>query len=228
MRCKYPSPRISLAVLLVVGWLLGFSGPVKGRERYFLIVFASQSTPKLPRFSHSFGTILRVADPGPGETPVLVDSFTISWMPATLKIHPLTLRPEAGVNLGLKETLTWAKAHCQRVSQWGPYEIEPCAFQRILKHYVRIEKGEYLYKAIDVCRRLHGTSSCIHALSGAETEEGFSPLPLVLYGEDASRFIVRRCLKQGDIVDARTDQFAWLNGALGLDCYPIIHRPLPK
>jgi hypothetical protein len=220
--------RIALPVLLAAAWMLSYSGPVEGGERYFLMVFGSQSTPKSPRFSHCFGTILRVADPGPGGTPVLEDSFTISWMPATLEIRPLALRAEPGVNLGLKETLDWACSHCQRVSQWGPYEIQPCAYQRILKNFGRIEKGEYLYKAIDVCRRWHGTSSCIHALSGAGTEEGWSPLPLVLYGEDASRCIVRRCLKQGDIIDARTGQFAWLNGALGLDCFPIIHRPLPK
>ena len=50
-------------------------------------MFGSQSTPKLPRYTHTWVTVVRVAV-GPGGRPE-VEQHSISWMPATLDIDPL-------------------------------------------------------------------------------------------------------------------------------------------
>ena len=65
-------------------------------ERFYIIVFGSQSTPRRPKYTHTWATVVRVtgAD-SPGEPAV--EEHTISWMPATLNIRPLARIPETGV-----------------------------------------------------------------------------------------------------------------------------------
>src|SRR3954466_2684794 len=69
-------------------------------EHFYVLVFASQSTPKRPAYAHSFATVVHTAAKCPGEEAVL-EHHTISWLPATLVIRPLYFHPEPGVNLGL-------------------------------------------------------------------------------------------------------------------------------
>src|SRR5262245_19954113 len=62
--------------------------------RYYIIVFGSQSTPKLARYTHTWATVIQVTETDGGPR---IEHHTISWMPATLQIRPLRFRPEAGV-----------------------------------------------------------------------------------------------------------------------------------
>ncbi len=68
-------------------------------ERFYVLVFASQSVPRTPAYAHTWATVVRAVD-RPGGRPA-PEAHTISWLPATLDIRPLRPRVEPGVNLGL-------------------------------------------------------------------------------------------------------------------------------
>src|SRR5688572_14571116 len=58
---------------------LGMTAPPG--ERYFMLVFGSQSDPKQPKYTHTWATIVKVNGcDGPGAPTV--EEHTISWMPA--------------------------------------------------------------------------------------------------------------------------------------------------
>jgi hypothetical protein len=63
--------------------------------RHYATLFGAQSVPFRIRYTHTWGTVVRTAVTPTGEYPVQID--TVSWMPATLEIRPLALRPEPGV-----------------------------------------------------------------------------------------------------------------------------------
>src|SRR4029077_5181150 len=109
-------------------------------------LFASQSTPKIPRLTHSWGTVIHLTDQGEGQPPK-IESQTISWLPATLKIRAWIFRVEKGTNLGLHETLRYALANGERVSQWGPYECRPRLYYRFLVQKEFLESGRIGYQA---------------------------------------------------------------------------------
>src|SRR5690348_12390269 len=67
-------------------------------ERYFMLVFGSQSTPKVPKYTHSWATVVKVIECGGPEVPS-IEEHTISWLPATLNVRPLSFQVEPGVNL---------------------------------------------------------------------------------------------------------------------------------
>jgi hypothetical protein len=196
-------------------------------ERYYLTVFGAQSQPKLPRFTHTFATFVRVADPSPNDSLPSVQAYTISWLPQTLKVRPFRCHDEPGVNLTLDATLKWACANGLRVSQWGPYEIDEAFFFRIYHRYARIENGDFHYKAIDPLYRGARTSDCIHAVSDVDPFDSRAYYdPIVRNGDSASRKLVRSLYKRNLLIDAPTAH-RWLNAALGLDLYSIVPRSYP-
>src|SRR5262249_23002992 len=73
-------------------------------ERYYMIVFGSQSVPLRPKYTHTWATAVRVVDQGPDTAP-LIDHYTISWMPATLDIRPWRFSVEPGTNLDLHQSI---------------------------------------------------------------------------------------------------------------------------
>jgi hypothetical protein len=62
-------------------------------ERYYVLIFGSQAKPLRPRDTHSWASTVRVVDQGPGQAPLL-EELSISWMPASLEIHPWRFRVE--------------------------------------------------------------------------------------------------------------------------------------
>ena len=72
-------------------------------EHFYVLIFASQSVPRLPAFSHTWATVVRTVG-GPGPSPEL-EAHTISWLPATLDIRTFRFTVEPGTNLGLHETI---------------------------------------------------------------------------------------------------------------------------
>jgi hypothetical protein len=52
--------------------------------RCYMIVFGAQTHPKIPRYTHTFCTVVRVADPLPGCTDSRMEVYTISWLPRTI------------------------------------------------------------------------------------------------------------------------------------------------
>src|SRR5947208_1670392 len=105
-----PAVRYLLLFAALPAWLGCFAAPKPAApafsyaqpagERYYCLVFSAQSTPKLPRYTHTWVTVVRAAEREPDCQPAL-DAQTISWMPAAIDIRPLDLFVEPGVNLDL-------------------------------------------------------------------------------------------------------------------------------
>jgi hypothetical protein len=218
------SPRCLLLPLAVVALLSPTAG--RAEERHYLIIFAAQSHPKIPRLTHTFATLVKVTDGLPDCPSSAIEAYTISWLPQTLKVRPYRLHDEPGRNLTLLETLDWAYGNHMHVSQWGPYAIEPDFFQLVYHEYARIENGEFRYKAIDPNQRGVRTTDCIHAITDIDRDDGRTQFPEWRSGEPVTRKFVRVLHDRGRLLDPLADM-SWLNTALGLDRYPIIHRPNP-
>lgn len=210
-------PHVILSALLA--WL---AAAVAGhaQDRYYLLVFGSQSEPKKARYTHTWGTFVRVPCTG---GPLEVN--TISWLPATLVIRPLALFSEPGVNLDLYSTITYARSNCERISVWGPYEISCQLYQRGLERRAGLENGEYKYKAIDFFVYGPSASDCIHSVTDLDER------PLRLHvseifrnGQQAAHYCVRRLARAGEIIGGSEAKHEWLYEAMGLCNQPLIRR----
>ena len=101
-------------------------------ERYYLLLFGSESVPKRAVLTHTWGTVVRVPSPPADGSPPAVEAHTISWMPETFVIRPFRFSVEAGVNLDLPATVRFVSGQGQRVTLFGPHEIRPLGrYQRL-------------------------------------------------------------------------------------------------
>jgi hypothetical protein len=194
-------------------------------HRFYVIVFGSESTPRIPRFTHTWATFIHVTDPGAGRERK-IESHTISWMPATLEIHPWNFRVEPPVNFGLHETLVYAFSVGERVAQWGPYECRPQVYYRSLVQKEFLESGRIGYQCIDTvgeAGRKGNGCDCIHAVTDMDPVYSRSRYRLIRFGNAASRFIAGE-LRVRDMLLNPSQTHDWLNRELGLDAYPITHR----
>jgi hypothetical protein len=209
---------------------LGWGSVAQADERYYIIIFGSQSTPRLPRFTHAWATFVKASGEGENSCAYHIDeTFTISWMPADLKIRALRLRAQEGVNLGPEATIENALER-ERVSQWGPYQISPRLYDWGLEQKCRLESGVVKYKTIDpnVGPRVRYVSNCIHAVSDLDPEHGrLYYLELRRFGEAASHWLAHQLVFRGQYINLG-DNLDWINHQLGLDRYPIVHRPPPE
>src|SRR5262245_12613377 len=105
--------------------------PATQPERYFLLVFGAQTTPKLPRFTHCRAPAVKLSQCGPGTRPVVAQD-TISWLPASCEVRPWRFHVEMGKNLDLYTSLAVTLENCERVSVWGPYEISAGVYRKFL------------------------------------------------------------------------------------------------
>src|SRR5437764_1394440 len=105
--------------------------------------------------------------PLPPPSVSVVEAHTISWLPENLHIRVRALLPEPGYNFGLHQTLRYALAEGQRVSLWGPYQIDPELFWKARQQILLLQSGQVCYKAVDSLYRTDRVSNCIHAIDGA-------------------------------------------------------------
>jgi hypothetical protein len=193
-------------------------------EQFYLIVFGSQTILTRPRWTHTWASVVRARQQLGQQAAI--DQITISWLPATLHIHPLSFHVEKGVNLDLHETMEYALANKEEVSQWGPYECRPRLYYRsgVQKGY--LESGEIGYQCIDdlgeAARNGNGCD-CIHAFADQDPLFSRYRYPLRRFGDKASEFIVKEMWRRGLLIQPEQTH-DWLNCVLGLDRYPIKHR----
>lgn len=200
------------------------SEPAEPNVRYYLMVFGSQTCPKVPRYVHSWATIVKVTEQ-PNASP-LIEQHTISWMPDTLKIKPWRFRVEKGVNLDLHFTIEEMHRHKERVSMWGPYETWRGLYRRFVVQKEFMESGQVGYQCIDAIGQAPRDGSgcdCIHAVSDMDPMFDRQQYALTYFGEAASRNIVRQ-IRERPILINPDQTHDWLIPALGLDCYPIVRR----
>jgi hypothetical protein len=205
---------------VIVGVLSAFSsGPARGGERYYSMIFGSQSSPKLLRYTHTWATFIRVVGEGDDPSGYQVYQHTISWLPASLDVRTWALLPERGVNLDLYATLEAVYRHGESVTMWGPFEMLPQVYERSLRVKEALDSGVAQYRAISTPRNLR-ISDCIHAVAAVDPVFGRGHYPLIRVGKPASRYIVRQGMTRSVFDQYQTDA-SWLIPRLGLDRYPI-------
>jgi hypothetical protein len=206
--------RLVLACLLIA-----FAGmqSVAAGEKYFLLMFGAQQFPKDPDYAHTFATFVRQTDCAEGRR---LEVRTISWLPLQLPPRILRLRPETGRNYELHETMRGLLALKERVSMWGPYEIEPELYELAGKQIDRLNSGAIRYKAFDAFYGNNNVTNCIHAVAGL-TERGRLRVFTPAWGDSASYFVLNKLLPW--VVDPLTTH-DHLVGEMGLDAYPIAYR----
>lgn len=192
-------------------------------ERCYLLVFGSETTPKLLRYTHTWATVVKTVE-APGCAPQVAEVHTISWMPATLDVRPWRFTPEPGRNLELHETIRMALAHREHVAMWGPYEVQPQLYRRFLMQKAFLESGRVGYQCIDtVGEGANGSGcDCIHALTDMDPDFARNYYRLTRFGQAGSEFIVRQVFERNLLVTE--DTHSWLEGPLGLCHSPIRHR----
>jgi hypothetical protein len=193
----------------------------RAEEFHYLMVFGSQRVPPRPKYAHTFATFVRATGTGPCAENYSLEVHTISWVPRTLDIRVGALLPECGVNLDLDATLRWALATDQRVSLWGPYQIDQDLYERALAQISLLESGRVRYKALDFGYRTASVSNCIHAVSSLA--QGYRPHAATLFFGEAASYLVLCRLAPWVIDCSRTHP--WVSSRLGLDQYPLVRRP---
>lgn len=208
-------------VTFVVASTLGFFAPaIRAEDSYYMVVFAYQGKPNLPRSAHSFAAFVKASEEK--NRPIdasRIEIHTISWLPATLNVEPLRMRPVPGRNLGLLETLQLAVSQNADMSAWGPYRIQKDLYDRALAQIDRLNCGQISFKAIDRRFRPATASNCFHAISdildGPLLDTGTA------YGDAASEMI--RDHLSGQIIE-RNSTYRFLIMPMDLEKYPITYR----
>ena len=222
--CAYVAVKTNTPAALYRSDELEAQPPPPG-ESYYIIVFGSQSVPKVPSRTHTWATAVRKTQLSP-ESPAEIESHTISWMPATLQIRPWKLEVEQGVNLELQETIELMQKEKERISMWGPYEVRPGMYAKFLIQKKFIESGKVGYQCIDStgeAARSGRGCDCIHAITDMDAVYDRKRYRLDRYGESASQFIVKQLFERRTLISPENTH-DWLITRLGLDRNSIVHR----
>ncbi|WP_169980181.1 hypothetical protein [Tautonia rosea] len=198
-------------------------------EQYYVVIFGSQSRPKLLRYTHTWATFIRAEGYGSDPAGWQIQHHTISWLPATLDVKVWNPKPEPGINLGLYETIAAVRASNQRITAWGPFLINPSVYERSILVKQTLESGAAQYRAISTPANLL-ISDCIHAVAACDSVFGREHYPLIRIGNPASRFIAREIMTRSPFDQASYDH-SWLIDRLSLAHHPVTvipPRQIPK
>ena len=217
VRPQTPARDLSVADMLAVQEVT--------KDRYFVLVFGSETKPRLPRFTHTWSTVVKVTQL-PGCAAPTIEAHTISWMPASLEIRPYSPHVEPATNLDLRQSLDETLKHHEQVALWGPYETWYGLYHRFVTQKSYLESGALGYQCTDAfgeAARLGNGSNCFHALSDTDPQFDRRQYPLLFYGQPAALNIVRQISDRPILIEP-TQTHDWLIPALGLDHYPIVRR----
>lgn len=201
--------------------LLLFAVPAAhAAEFYYVLIFGVQRVPNRPKYSHSFAMFVRAVGEGPCADHYTLEAHTISWLPATGSLCLRAVLPECGRNFDLNSTLRLVYGHGDRVSLWGPYQIDRDLFCRAVQQRILLESGRVNYKAVDSGHRTDKVCNCVHALSGV-VDGHRRHLATPAWGDAASCFISEEY--EPWYIGGRCVH-AWVASRLGLDRYPLARR----
>jgi hypothetical protein len=199
--------------------LIGACSTAQGAERYYSMIFGSQSSPKLLRYTHTWPTFIRVVGEGDDPSAYQVFPHTIICLPASLNVRTWSPLPEKGVNLDLYATLDAVFKNGENVTMWGPLEMLPEVYERSLRVKAIFDSGVAEYRAISTPRNMR-VSDCIHAVAAVDPVFGRGHYPLIRVGKPASRYMARQVMRRSAFDQYGTDA-SWLIPCLRLDSYPI-------
>jgi hypothetical protein len=157
-------------ILLTVLSALISSGAGRADDRYYMMIFGSETDPFAVRFTHTFALFVKAS--GEGNDGKL-EAQTLSWMPRSLSIRVLARRPEQGANLGIAESIQWADSVGGFTTMWGPFEVRKEFYDLAARQAARLNAGGMLYVCNDKRFRGEGASNCIHAVSDLDTTQPF-------------------------------------------------------
>jgi hypothetical protein len=190
-----------------------------GLDRFFLFVFASQSVPKVPRYTHTWAVMVYQ------RAGTVVDVSTISWMPADLQIKPLRFLVEPGVNESCRGVIQRILDESrERISVWGPYEAHPILYERFQAQKSFLESGALGYQCIDCvgeARIRRNAGNCVHALKPLH---GFAWGDLLEQDGDAAGEFVARSLVRDGLAFPGPHESEWLMAGLGIQSLPLVRR----
>jgi hypothetical protein len=210
---------IRVAFMVLAGMLSISTSRAMSAEFYYVLIFGSQSSPKLLRYTHTWATFVKATGEGSDPAGYTLEAHTISWLPATLDVRVWAARPETGVNLPLEQSLQAVYARGENVNLWGPFQIGPQVWNRSLEIRQILESGTVQYRAISGPMNLL-ISDCIHAVAAVDPEFGRGHYPLIRIGKPASRYAARQLKLRGQYDNTSVDH-SWLIPRLGLQQYPI-------
>ncbi|MDB5349315.1 MAG: hypothetical protein JWN86_562 [Planctomycetota bacterium] len=210
--------------------LAGFSASsARAGEHYFVLIFGSQSSPKVLSRTHTWATFVKAVGEGPDLSTYALEVNTISWLPASLDVRVWNPRPEKGVNFELRQTLNYVYSEGESVTMWGPFVIGKPIYERSVRVRQVAESGAAQYRAISNSYDML-ISDCIHAVAAVDPVLGRSHYPLIRIGKPASRYIARQIMTRS-LFDQYQYDNSWLIARLGLCRYPIqvvAPRAIPK
>ena len=215
---------------LVALILVGFSAAsARADEHFFVLIFGSQSSPKVLSRSHTWATFVKAVGQGPDLSAYALEVNSISWLPASLNVKVWSPRPEKGVNFNLEQTLNYVYSELESVTMWGPFVIGRPIYERSLRVRQIAESGTAEYRAISNGQDML-ISDCIHAVAAVDPILGRNHYPLIRIGKPASRYIARQIMTRSLFDQYRYDN-SWLVARLGLCRFPIQvvpPRTIPK
>jgi hypothetical protein len=214
-----PSPALNMRIDA------GLAVPRPANEHYYILVFGSQTTPRIPKYTHTWATMVTTSEV-PGFAPVLLEVNTISWLPETLDVRLFRLKVEKGINLDLYATIREMLRNGERISMWGPYETWGGLHDRFITQKAFLESNAIGYQCNDgfgeAARKGNGCN-CFHSISDVDPQFDRRQYPLLFYGNPASKNIVRQMFDRPILIHPRQTH-DWLIPLLGLDQCPIVHR----
>ena len=167
------------------------AGAARGEERYYAMIFGSQSSPKLLRYTHTWATFVRVVGEGDDLRSYQVYPHTISWLPESLAVRTWALLPEKGVNLDLYATLDAVYSRPRERDDVGPLRDGSTGLRAVVAR-----EGDPRQRRCRVPGDQHPAnllvSDCIHAVAAVDPVFGRGHYPLIRIGKPASRFIADR------------------------------------
>lgn len=218
------SPQIPASPARTMSARQQLADPTNPNERYYIILFASQSTPRVPARSHTWATAVKVTQVPNAEPQI--ETHTISWLPDSMNIRWWKFTVEPGSNFSNEFSIEHALETKQRVSAWGPYEIWSGLYDRFLMQKAFLDSDVIGYQCTDMigesARKGNGCD-CFHAISDMDPFFDRGTYPLRYFGDRATLNIVRQ-IHERPIIIRPTATHDWLFAALGLDRYPIRRR----
>jgi hypothetical protein len=114
--------RVLLAAIIAGALHASLTRGAQAEDRYYMMVFGTQSDLAGPRLTHTFAMFVKATDAKEPEARQL-ETQSISWMPRSLDIRVMARLPEPGANLTVEDSLRWADSVGAYTTMWGPFEV---------------------------------------------------------------------------------------------------------
>ena len=182
--CRFSLPTFAFSIICS----LALPGAARADDKYYLLLFASQGQPTIPRWSHTFATFVKASGAGDHPAKWKLETHTISWLPASGAVLP-RFKSDRGRNYDLPDSLATARSQNARVYLWGPHETNAEFYELAKKRIAQLESGAWAYRLLDGKDRHLSICNCAHAVCDLVPGE-----PLITgtsFGEGASAKIAR-------------------------------------